>query len=476
MAGILLAVIAYGYGQKPVKIDKYTFGELRARSIGPAVMSGRISAIDAVKADSRILYVGTASGGVWKTTNAGTIFKPVFEKEIQSIGALTIDQQRPDTIWVGTGEPWTRNSVSIGDGIYVSYNGGKDWKHKGLENSERIARIIIHPDDPNTIFVAVLGPLWAPGSDRGVYKTTDGGESWNKILYVDENTGCSGLAIDPENPDLIYAGMWDFRRTGWFFRSGGEGSSIHKSTDGGISWESIEDGFVPKPWGRIYLDFSLADPNKLYALVESEKTALYRSDDKGLTWKATNHSTDVSDRPFYFGYFLPDPVDTNRIYKPGFRLNMSEDAGEKFISPSVGGGRYHGDVHGLWIDSHDNNFMYLATDGGIYISRDQAKTWSFCRNLPVSQFYHVNVDNDKPYNVFGGLQDNGSWMAPSKAAGGITNSSWNNVGFGDGFNVVRDPKDDNIMYWQWQGGNLRRMFIDTRENKDVKPNSTDDVK
>ena len=476
MVGVMLAICQIGLAQKQVKIDKHTFGALRARSIGPAIMSGRISALDAVESDSRILYAATASGGIWKTTNAGTTFKPLFDEEIQSIGAIAIDQARPDTIWAGTGEPWTRNSVSVGDGIYVSYNGGKDWKKKGLENTERIARIILHPDDPNTLWVAALGALWSADTNRGLYKTTDGGDTWKKILYIDENTGCSGLTIDPENPDLVYAGMWDFRRTGWFFRSGGTGSGLYKSEDGGASWTSIEEGFAEKPWGRIYLDFSKADPNKLYALIESKKTALYRSDDKGSSWEQTSTATDVADRPFYFAYFLPDPVDTNRIYKPGFRVNMSEDGGHKFMSPAVMGGNYHGDVHGLWIDPNDNHFMYLATDGGIYISRDQAKTWSFCRNLPVSQFYHVNVDDDKPYNVFGGLQDNGSWIGPSKAAGGITNSSWSNVGYGDGFNVIRDPRDENILYWQWQGGNLRRKFMDTRENKDIKPYTTDGTK
>lgn len=476
MVFVLFAIFQFGYGQTPVKITKNTFGELKARSIGPAVMSGRIAAMDAVAADPRILYVGTAGGGIWKTTNAGTTYKPIFEEEIQAISAVTIDQNHPDTVWIGTGEPWVRNSTSVGDGVYVTYNGGDDWKKKGLEKTERIARIIIHPTDPNIIYVAALGPLWNASPERGLYKSTDGGESWNKILYVDENTGCSGLAIHPENPDVIYAGMWDFRRTAWFFRSGGPGSSFFKSTDGGKNWTAIIDGLPAKPWGRIYVDFSPVDQNMVYLLVEAEKTTFLRSDNNGASWEKMNTSNAVSDRPFYFGYFVPDPVDTNRVYKPGFSMNMSEDGGKKFQSPAVKGGNFHGDVHALWIDPNNNEFMYLGTDGGVYISKDQAKTWSFCRNLPVSQFYHVNVDNDNPYNVFGGLQDNGSWMGPSKAAGGITNMSWKNVGFGDGFNVLRDSKNDNIMYWQWQGGNLRRMFLDTRENKDIKPYSTDGTK
>lgn len=476
LAILAVAITQAGISQKPVKIDKNTFGQLKARSIGPAVMSGRVAALDAVSSDSRIFYVGASGGGIWKTTNQGTTFKPVFDKKIQAIGAISIDQQHPDTVWTGTGEPWTRNSTSVGKGVYVTYNGGKDWKFKGLDSTERIARIVINPENPDIIYVAALGPLWSASPHRGLYKTEDGGKTWQKILFVDENTGCSGIALDPENPDLIYAGMWDFRRTGWSFRSGGPGSSFYRSEDGGKTWTSIEKGLTSKPWGRVYVDFSPADPSVVYLLIEAKKTSLYRSADKGKSWELMNNTNDVNERPFYFGFFVPDPVDTNRIYKPGFRLQMSEDGGKKFMSPSVMGGNFHSDVHGVWIDPANNQLIYLATDGGVYISVDQAKTWSFCRNLPISQFYHVNVDNDKPYNVFGGLQDNGSWIGPSKAAGGVTNASWKNVGWGDGFNVIRDPKNDNIMYWQWQGGKLRRLFIDTQENKDVMPYSEDGTK
>jgi len=473
---LFMAVLQMGLGQTQVKLDKNTFGELKARSIGPAVMSGRVAALDAVNADPRILYVGAAGGGIWKTTNGGTTFKPVFEKEIQAIGAIAIDQSHPDTVWVGTGEPWTRNSTSVGNGIYRTTNGGDDWNHMGLDSTERIARIMVDPKNPSTVYVAALGPLWSASPHRGLFKTTDGGETWQKILYVDDNTGCSGLAIDPANPDLIYAGMWDFRRTGWSFRSGGPGSSFFRSEDGGKTWTSIEKNLTPKPWGRVYVDFSPADPNVVYLLIEAKKTAFYRSADKGKNWEMVNNSNDVNERPFYFGFFVPDPVDTNRIYKPGFSLQMSEDGGKKFMSPAVMGGNFHSDVHGIWISPKNNQLIYLATDGGVYISVDQAKTWSFCRNLPISQFYHVSVDNEKPYNVFGGLQDNGSWIGPSKAAGGVSNANWKNIGWGDGFNVLRDPIDNNIMYWQWQGGNLRRLYLDTRENKDVMPYSKDTTK
>jgi len=469
---ILLSLTTYSQ----VKIDKHIFGDFSVRSLGPAAMSGRISTIDGVNNDPRILYVGSASGGVWKTKNGGTKFEDVFKKQIQAIGDISIDQKHPDTVWVGTGETWTRNSTSVGNGVYVTYNGGKDWKHKGLEETERIGQIVINPQDPNTVYVAALGPLWSDSEQRGVFKTTDGGENWENVLFVDQTTGCSSLAIDPENPQRLYAGFWDFRRSPWFFRSGGQGSGLFVSDDAGKSWKKITEGLPQGIWGRVHVEISPLDNNMVYALIEAEKTSFYRSKDKGQTWELMTDNAVVGDRPFYFGNFVLDPVDTNTIYKPGFNMRVSDDGGKTFMSTSIRGGNYHGDVHDLWISPKDNNFMYMATDGGLYISNDRGNAWNFCRNLPVSQFYHVNVDNDKPYNVFGGLQDNGSWIAPSRSSGGITNNDWKRLGWGDGFNVIRDPKDDNIFYWQWQGGGTRRAYLDTRELKDIKPYSDDGVK
>ncbi len=459
--------------QSQTKFDKHIFGDLAVRSIGPASMSGRIAAIDGVKSDPRILYVGAASGGLWKTKNGGTKFEDVFEDQVQAIGDVCIDQKHPDTVWVGTGETWTRNSTTVGNGVYVTYNGGKDWKHKGLDSTERIGNIIINPEDPNTVYVAALGPLWADSKERGVFRTTNGGETWEKILFVDETTGCSSLAIDPEDPNRLYAGFWDFRRSPWFFRSGGEGSSLFISNDGGNTWDRITKGLPDGIWGRVHIEVNPVDNNIVYALIEAEKTSFYRSSDKGANWELMTDNAVVGDRPFYFGNFVLDPVDTNTVYKMGFYLRVSEDGGSTFMSSSVKGGNYHSDVHDLWISPKDNNHMYMATDGGLYISNDKGNAWNFCRNLPISQFYHVNVDSDKPYNVFGGLQDNGSWIAPSKSAGGITNDDWKRMGWGDGFNVIRDPNNDNIMYWQWQGGGTRRAFLDTRELKDIKPYSDD---
>ncbi len=456
------------------KIDKNTFGDIQLRNIGPAAMSGRISAVDALSSDPRIIYVATAGGGIYKSENGGTTFKQVFDDEIQAVGEVRIDQKHPDTVWAGTGEPWTRNSTSVGNGIYLSKDGGKTWKNKGLEKTERFSYIKINPHNSNEVYAAALGPLWNASEDRGLYKTTDFGENWKKILYVDENTGCSSVAIDPENPQRIYAGFWDLRRYPWSFRSGGKGSGLYVSENGGENWDRITDGLPKGIWGRVHIEISPVDNNVVYLLVEAEKTSFYRSTNKGKSWELMNNSSnDVGERPFYFGFFVPDPIDSSRVYKPGFRLQVSDDGGKTFMSPAIKGGNFHSDVHDLWISPSDNNFMYLATDGGLYISRDAANTWSFCRNIPVSQFYHVSVDNDKPYNIFGGLQDNGSWIAPSKSAGGITNSDWKRVGWGDGFNVLRDPEDDNIMYWQWQGGGTRRAYLDTRELKDIKPYSED---
>ncbi|MBN2174952.1 MAG: hypothetical protein JW731_12530 [Bacteroidales bacterium] len=455
--------------QDNVGVDKNTFGAIEARHIGPATMSGRISSLDAVHSDPRIIYAGSASGGLWKTTNGGVNFKPVFDKHNQSIGAVTIDQQHPDTVWVGTGETWVRNSVSAGDGIYKTTDGGENWKNYGLEKTERIGRIIIHPENPDIIFVAALGHLWDANEERGVYRTTDGGENWEKILYMDENTGCADLAMDPSDPNILYAAMWEFRRYPYFFNSGGPGSGLFISRDRGKTWNKVEKGFPDENLGRIAVSVSPVNPNIVYALVESDKSALYRSDDKGITWQQVNDTPEMGHRPFYFSLILADPMDTNRVYKPGYSLVVSENKGKNFRGVSFTGGNVHGDFHPLWISNKDNNLLYLGTDGGLYVSVDKGNSWRFFRNLPVSQFYHVSTDNKKPYNVYGGLQDNGSWMGPSKSPSGIQNRNWTSLGYGDGYYVFPDRYDENIAYWQYQGGNIYRRYMNTRESKFIKP-------
>ncbi|MEA1897029.1 MAG: glycosyl hydrolase [Bacteroidota bacterium] len=455
--------------QEKLSLKSSTIEAFRARHIGPATMSGRISAIDAIDSRPIILYVGAASGGLWKSSNGGVKFKPVFDKYTQSIGAIRIDQKHPDTVWVGTGEPWTRNSVSVGDGIYKTTDGGDSWKKMGLENTERIGRIRIHPENSDTVFVAALGHLWNANEERGLFKTSDGGKTWKKILYIDENTGCTDIAIDPVNPDIMFATMWDFRRKAWTFRSGGTGSGLYRSTDGGKTWERLSDGLPEGELGRIAVSISPVNPKLVYALIESEKSALYRSEDSGESWTEVNKTIPIQERPFYFSYIMADPIDTNRVYKPSFNIHVSNNKGENFRATYVAGGNIHPDMHALWISKRNNNIMYVGTDGGVYVTRDKGSTWALLRNLPVSQFYHVAVDMEKPYNVYGGLQDNGSWYGPSEKAGGIGNADWKSVGFGDGFSMIPDRYNNDIIYWQFQGGEFFRYYKSSNEIKLIKP-------
>lgn len=441
-----------GLAQDKAALTSSTFGRIQARHLGPALMSGRVICIDALQSDPRQMYIGTASGGLWKSTNGGVIVKPVFDKHTQSIGAVTIDQQRPDTVWVGTGESWTRNSVSIGTGVYKSIDGGSKWKFMGLENTERISRILIHPKNPDIVYVAALGHLWGANEERGLYRTDDGGKTWNRILYVDENTGCSDFDMDPENPEILYAGMWTFRRSAWDFKSGGSGSGLFKSTNGGATWEELKTDLPAGEKGRVAIRISHADPGNVFTIIESDTTALYRSNDKGESWEMLNRTPNIAERPFYFCLVIPDPVDERRVYKPGTYLYISEDGGRKFRNTSFAGGNIHPDIHDLWISEKDNSYMYAATDGGVYVSNDYGSSWRHLRNLPVAQFYKVSVDMEKPYNVYGGLQDNGSWAGPSRSYGGIRNHDWQEFGIGDGFSVHTDKEDSNIVYWQMQGG------------------------
>jgi photosystem II stability/assembly factor-like uncharacterized protein len=456
------------YPQEKTKLTSSTFSALLARQIGPAVMSGRITCIDAVNTDPRIMYVGAAGGGVWKTITGGTLFKQVFDKYCQSIGALTIDQKKPNTIWVGTGESNMRNSVSIGDGIYRSDDGGDSWVKMGLENTQHISKIIVNPKDDNTVYAAAPGPLWSDSEDRGLYKTTDGGKTWNKILYIDEKTGCADILVDPKNPNVIYASMWQFRRKPWSFSSGGPGSGLYKSIDGGESWDRIDKDFTDGDLGRICLAMSPSDSKIIYAIAESKNPGLYVSNNGGETWKRNSATGNVTARPFYFSVLMVDPTDSKRIYRPAFSLSISDDGGESFSEASTEGGWIHSDHHALWINPNNPQNLYLGTDGGVYVSFDRGNNWLFLNNLPVSQFYHVTVDYEKPYNVYGGLQDNGSWFGPSNARGGIQGREWTAVGFGDGFSVVADLTDKNIVYWDWQGGNITRFNKATNENKDIK--------
>ncbi|MFH0760060.1 MAG: glycosyl hydrolase [Bacteroidota bacterium] len=451
------------------QVTEATFGDISGRQIGPAKMSGRISCIDAENRNHNTLWVGAANGGVWKSKNQGTTFKPVFDDYCQSIGCITIDQHHPDTVWVGTGEVWVRNSVSAGNGIYRTVNGGDKWEAKGLGKTERIGKILIDPTKPDVVYAAAMGALWGDSEDRGVYKTTDGGATWSKLLYVNASTGCSDLAMDPVNSSVVYAAMWDFRRQAHTFRSGGPGSGLYKSIDGGTTWNKIQQGLPDGTLGRIALAVSPVAPFPLWAVVESAHSALYRSNDQGATWEKMSTQSAMSDRPFYYSLLVADPVEVNRIYKPGTTLWVSNDGGKIFQNPSVTGGAYHSDTHAFWISPLDNRLLYMGTDGGVYISCDKGNTWRFVLNLPVSQFYHVSIDRRKPYNIYGGLQDNGTWMAPSRKSGGIRNSDWKNIGYGDGFYAYGDPDDPDVTYSQYQGGRMSRTNHRTGESKYIKP-------
>ena len=468
MALLCISLNQFSQEKKEIKLENY-FGDLSARQIGPAVMSGRISDMENHPTDPMIIYAGSAGGGVWKSNDAGTTFYPIFDDYAQSIGAIELDPNDPDnTIYVGTGEPWPRNSVSIGDGLYKSNDGGNNWKKIGLKNSERIANIIVNPANSNEIYVAVLGALWSDSNERGVYKSNDGGETWENILFLNNSTGCADLAMDLSNPKILYASMWEFRRTAWSFNSGGDNSALYKSTDGGENWSKIHNGFPKGKLGRLAIGVSKSNPNTLYTVIESEKNedkGLYKSTDGGENWEQKNNDFGITVRPFYFSRIVVDPKDENIVVKAGLYGSISRDGGETFENL----GNMHADIHDMVFDINNSDVMYVGTDGGVYRSWNKGVTMEIVENLPLSQFYHISVDNEEPYNIYGGLQDNGSWYGPSFAAGGISAKHWNAVGQGDGFRVLRHPTK-NIIYSEMQGAeNVWRYDVDNNLVKTIQP-------
>ncbi len=465
-----LSVVASA--QQATKFDAATISGLPARNIGSATMSGRIAAIAAVNENGRLtLFAGSASGGVWKSVNGGTTFKPVFDRQsVQSIGALAIDPSNSKIVWAGTGEAWTRNSVSIGDGIYKSTDGGENWTNVGLKDSEHIAKILVDPKDGNSVLACATGHVWNDNDERGVFKTSDGGNTWKKVLAgANGSTGCGMLSMSPLEPKTIFASMWDFRRQGWTFRSGGPGSGLYQSNDGGNSWTELDDknarGLPDKPWGRIAVAVAPGKPQVVYAMIESKKSALFRSDDDGKTWNRLDASRFMIWRPFYFANLIVDPKDENKVFKPDGPLLLSVNGGKSFSSV----GNAHGDFHDIWIDPSNPNVVYTGDDGGLWRSEDGGTRWMHQNNLPISQFYHVSVDNANPYHVYGGLQDNSSWIGDSSYPGGVTNSRWENIYGGDGFWVFEDTSDPDYIYAEYQGGTIGRVNRHTLEIRPIQP-------
>ena len=458
------------------QVDPELLAGMKARAIGPAAMSGRVAAIDAVEANPDIIYVGASTGGVWKSVDGGLAFTPIFDDQpVASIGAVAIFQPSPDIVWVGTGEGNPRNSMGVSNGIYKSVDGGRTWQHLGLEKTERIHRIVLHPTDSNIAWVAALGQAWGQNAERGVFKTTDGGRTWNKVLFVNDRTGAAELVIDPSNPNKLFAAMWEYRRWPWFFHSGGWGSGLHVSRDGGATWTRAteEDGMPKGQLGRMGIAVSRSNPSIVYALVEAEKSALLRSEDGGRKWTTVNSEHNIANRPFYYADIRVDPQDPNRVYNIASLISVSNDGGRTFKT-LVPFAKVHPDYHALWINPNKPTHMYAGNDGGVAESEDRGQNWRFVATLPLAQYYHIAVDDDRPYNIYGGMQDNGSWKGPNTTweTAGIRNWDWQEVGFGDGFNTLPIPGDPMTGYAMSQEGYLIRWNLRTGERKDIRPAPT----
>lgn len=463
--------IVFGQDKKSENfLTKLNLGAFKLRSVGPALTSGRVSDF-AVHPDKRHeYYIATSSGGVWKTINGGANYTPIFDQQgSYSIGCITMDPNNPYVIWVGTGENNNQRSVGYGDGIYRSKDGGKTWKHMGLKNSEHIAKIIVDPRNSNIVYVASIGPLWSEGGDRGLYKSIDGGKTWESKIKVDEHTGVTDLIMDPNNPDVLYAATYQRRRHVFTWMSGGPGSGLYKSTDSGESWEQLKTGLPTSIIGRIGLAMSPADSDIVYAIVEAMdgQQGFYRTSNRGGSWKKmSNYVTSGN----YYQEIVVDPKDVNTVYSLSTYNMVTRDGGKTFSR--LGEKNKHVDNHVMWIDPDDTDYLLVGCDGGIYESFDRGKNWIYKENLPVTQFYKVTVDNDLPfYNIYGGTQDNYSLGGPSrtKSQNGITNEDWFVTLGGDGFESAVDPENPNIIYAQYQYGNLYRFDKASGERIDIKP-------
>ncbi len=458
-------------------IDFEQFKAMKFRNIGPAGMSGRITAIDVNLRDKDHIYVGSASGGVWESKNGGITWKPIFDDQpTLAIGALEINQANPSEIWVGTGEGNPRNSHNSGAGVFKSLDGGKTWTSMGLEETKLIHRVVVNSANSQSVLVGAMGSAWGPSKHRGVYRTKDGGKTWKQTLYVGDNVGVADLVADPSNPNKIIAAMWEFGRTPWGFNSGGEGSGLYITYDGGDNWKKLTDkeGLPKGNLGRMGIAFAASSPNIVYALVEAKKNGLYKSVDGGEKWSLVS-TKNIGNRPFYYCEIYVDPNNENRIYNLWSYVSKSEDGGKTFKTIADYGNNIHPDHHAFWIDPDDSNYLIDGNDGGLNISRDGSKTWRFVENLPVGQFYHVAIDNDFPYNVYGGMQDNGSWVGPSFVlrSGGIVNYDWQELYFGDGFDVAPRRDNNRYGYAMSQEGNVGMWDKVTGRTEFVRPQHPD---
>ena len=455
-------------------VDVSQLENLKMRNIGPAGMSGRVTCIDVDLSHPENIFIGTASGGVWQSKSAGVRWEPIFDDApLQSIGSLAINQQNPAEIWVGTGEGNPRNSQNSGEGIFKTVDGGKTWKRMGLEKTRVIHRIHIDPSNTQIVYAGVQGQAWGSNAERGIFKTTDGGETWNKILYVDKNTGIADLIMDPNNPKKLIAAMWEFGRKPWTFKSGGPGSGMHITYDGGKTWKKLnhKDNGMPKgELGRIGMSFAPSKPNILYALIEAKENGLYKSVDGGEKWKLVSKKN-IGNRPFYYADIFVDSGNENRLWNLWTYVSKSEDGGKTFETILDYGKGVHPDHHAFWQHPTDPNFMIEGNDGGINISRDNGVNWRFVENIPVAQFYHINYDMEIPYNIGGGMQDNGSWVGPSSIwkRGGIRNTDWREVMFGDGFDMVFKQDNSRYLWSMSQGGYLGYVDRETGYTRSAKP-------
>jgi len=445
---------------------------LKMRNIGPAIMGGRVVDFAVVNSNTSIMYAAIGPSGVWKSVNSGTTWEPAFDQEGSvAVGAVAVSQSHPDIVWVGTGEGTSRNSVGIGDGVYKSEDGGKTWQNMGLENTRHISRIKIDPANPDIVYIGALGHLWGPNPERGVFRTQDGGKTWEKVLYVNEDTGIADMAADPSNSKIVYAAAWDYRRKPFHFRSGGKGSGIFRTTDGGDTWRKLRQGLPAGDLGRIGLDVCRGNPAVVYAVVESSSGAVYRSDDKGESWQRVSDKRTyerINFRPFYYSRITVDPNNDLVVYVYSGSSYVSRDGGKTFKSIS---GQTHPDHHTMWVNPHNSQHIMDGNDGGIDISYDGGKNWHGVRTNAWSEVYQVGYDMRDPYYAYVGLQDNGSWGAPvnSLDPGGIFNFHWYVIGGGDGFYTQVDPEDYSTLYRNAHMGGITRFDVRTGDSQSIKP-------